>query len=155
MQSNISLELRKYVTIIFLIVFLTPYLFSSMSMRTIQLPKIKPLKTQVNTVKSVNKTAVKRKTILFWNQYWDFKYFKMGAGNRGFKPCPNFHNCYTTTRRSKLINKHEIIDAVVFHGVSLKIYAIEKLKEKRRYLSKLNKGIEPLFILFMLVSCGI
>ena len=117
--------------------------------------KIKPSKSHVNTVKSKNKLKSGRKTILFWNSYWEKGYFDMGVGNRGFNSCPNFCNCYTTRRRSKLTNKHEIVDAVVFHGVRLKISEIERLKEKRHLLSKINKGVDPLFILFMLVSLDI
>ena len=78
--------------------------------------------------------------------------FQMGVGNRGFKSCPEFKNCYTTTRKTKLTNPNEIIDAIVFHGVRLNISEIQYLKEKRHLLSKVNKGIEPLYILYMLVS---
>ena len=98
------------------------------------------------------KTNSEKKTILFWNSYWDWKYFQMGVGNRGFKSCPEFKNCYTTTRKTKLTNPNEIIDAIVFHGVGLNISEIQYLKKKRHLLSKVNKGIEPLYILFMLVS---
>ena len=109
MNNNILLELRKSVAIIFLIVFLIPYLFSSTSVRIINLPKIKPSEnkvdsvksvnkilsetiqqakikpseTKVNAAKSVNKIISERKTILFWNSYWDDHYFEMGAGNIG------------------------------------------------------------------------
>ena len=76
----------------------------------------------------------------------------MGVGNRGFKSCPEFKNCYTTTRKTKLTNPNEIIDAIVFHGVGLNTSEIQYLKKKRQLLSKVNKGIEPLYILFMLVS---
>ena len=76
----------------------------------------------------------------------------MGVGNRGFKSCPEFKNCYTTTRKTKLTNPNEIIDAIVFHGVRLNISEIQYLKKKRHLLSKVNKGIEPLYILYMLVS---
>ena len=103
---------------------------------------------KVKTVKTINK----RKTILFWNSYWDWRYFQMGVGNRGFKSCPEFKNCYTTTRKTKLTNPNEIIDAIVFHGVGLNTSEIQYLKKKRHLLSKVNKGIEPLYILFMLVS---
>ena len=83
MHNNLILELRKSVAIIFLIVFLTPYLFSTTSVRTINLPKIKPSENKVNAVKFVKKTVRERKTILFWNSYWDDHYFDMGAGNIG------------------------------------------------------------------------
>ena len=76
----------------------------------------------------------------------------MGVGNRGFKTCPRFSNCYTTTRKSKLTDPHEIIDAIVFHGVGLNVTEIQMLKDKRHSLSKVNQGITPLFVLFMLVS---
>ena len=76
----------------------------------------------------------------------------MGVGNRGFKTCPRFSNCYTTTRKSKLTDPHEIIDAIVFHGVGLNMTEIQMLKDKRHSLSKVNQGITPLFVLFMLVS---
>ena len=108
------------------------------------------MKTE-KSVKTV-KTISERKTILFWNSYWDWRYFQMGVGNRGFKKCPEFKNCYTTTRKTKLTNPNEIIDAIVFHGVGLNTSEIQYLKKKRQLLSKVNKGIEPLYILFMLVS---
>ena len=28
-----------------------------------------------------------KKTILFWNSYWNWNHFKMGVGNRGFSKC--------------------------------------------------------------------
>ena len=133
------------------------------SAKTVKTVKtIKSVKTEksVKTVKTVKtekslktvKTIGERKTILFWNSYWDWRYFQMGVGNRGFKSCPEFKNCYTTTTKTKLTNPHEIIDAIVFHGVRLNISEIQYLKKKRHLLSKVNKGIEPLYILFMLVS---
>ena len=41
---------------------------------------------------------------------------------------------------------------MVFHGADLKIPEMEKLKENRHLLSKVNKGIEPIFVLFMMVE---
>lgn len=104
-------------------------------------------------MKSYNKTVSARKTILFWNSFWNSKYFEMGMGNEKFKSCPNFNNCYTTRKKSELNNPKFIIDAVVFHGVFSKndIPAIQKLKKNRQSLKKLNQGIDPLFVLFMRV----
>ena len=101
--------------------------------------------------KMVLKASKEKKTILFWNKYWHWTHFHMGAGNRGFVNCPH-SNCYTTTRRSKLWNKDETIHAVIFHGVRLNLTQIEKLKRIRHKLPLINNGVEPLFILFMLVS---
>ena len=78
----------------------------------------------------VLKASKGKKTILFWNKYWHWTHFHMGAGNRGFVNCP-YSNCYTTTRRSKLWNKDETIHAVIFHGVRLNLTQIEKLKRIR------------------------
>ena len=55
--------------------------------------------------------------ILFWNGFWNWPFFGMGVGNRGFvsNKC-KYQNCFTTNQRKKLINKHSRIDAVVTHG---------------------------------------
>lgn len=104
-----------------------------------------------------SETEVKRngqRTLLFWNSYWHWTHFQMGTGNREFKKCPKFSNCYTTTRRSKLRDPNVIIDAVIFHGVPLKlnINEIKQLKKVRQHIPKVNQGISPIFVLFNLVS---
>ena len=111
-----------------------------------------PSKDETDKEVIQNKTENDKKTILFWNSYWDWRHFQMGVGNRGFKKCPNFGNCYTTTLRSKLFNPSEKIDAIVFHGVGLKIEEIQALKAERAKIPKLNHGVEPVFVLFMLES---
>ena len=58
---------------------------------------------------------------------------------------------YTTTRKRNLKNPKVVIDAIMFHGVGLKIEDVKKLKSFRSYISSVNKGVDPLFILFMLV----
>ena len=58
---------------------------------------------------------------------------------------------YTTTRKNNLKNPKVVIDAIMFHGVGLKIEDVKKLKSFRSYISNVNNGIDPLFILFMLV----
>ena len=149
-----KLEVRKSIVIIFLIIILTPYLFTKKQEIATSLPEIDSSKKQVISTKSINRKPSKRKTILFWNSYWEEKYFEMGVGNREFKSCPKFNNCYTTRRKSKLTDENEIIDAIVFHGVvsDHDISQIEMLRKKRKFLPDLNMGIEPLFVLFMLVS---
>ena len=55
--------------------------------------------------------------ILFWNGYWNWPFYGMGEGNRGFvKNKCKYQNCFTTNQRAKLANKHLRIDAVVTHG---------------------------------------
>ena len=55
--------------------------------------------------------------ILFWNGFWNWPFFGMGVGNRGFvsNKC-KYQNCFTTNQRKKLINTHSRIDAIVAHG---------------------------------------
>ena len=76
----------------------------------------------------------------------------MGVGNRGFKKCQKSTNCYTTTRRSKLRDPKQRIDAIVFHGVGLDKKELEILKEKRAAIPEFNQGVDPLYVLFILVS---
>ena len=56
--------------------------------------------------------------ILFWNGFWNWPFFGMGVGNRGFvsNKC-KYQNCYTTNQRKKIRNNHTRIDAVVVHGI--------------------------------------
>lgn len=121
--------------------------------------------TEETTMKTMSSSAVtpkfpmqrsdSKRTILFWNSYWEWTHFQMGAGNRGFKECSGYSNCYTTTRRSKLRDPNEIIDAIVFHGVRLKLNEIAQLKRRRKYIAKVNQGVDPYFVLFVLVSSNI
>ena len=99
-------------------------------------------------------STVERKirTILFWNSYWIWEYFDMGKGNEGFKDCPNNNNCFTTRNRSLLYDPNYIVDAVVFHGVNVPLNELSSLKVGKNQLLRLNKGIKPLIVLFMLVS---
>ena len=55
--------------------------------------------------------------IVFWNGFWNWPFFGMGVGNRGFvaNKC-QYQNCYTTNQRKKITNKHTRIDAIVVHG---------------------------------------
>ena len=102
----------------------------------------------VNEDDEVTKT---KKTILFWNSYWHWGHFKMGVGNRGFSQC-SFSNCYTTTMKSKLLkNPRVIVNAVIFHGVGLNKEEVKGIKKIRKMLPEKNQGVDPLFILFMLV----
>ena len=102
----------------------------------------------VNEDDDVTKT---KKTILFWNSYWHWGHFKMGVGNRGFSQC-SFSNCYTTTMKSKLLkNPRVIVNAVIFHGVGLNKEEVKGIKKIRKMLPEKNQGVDPLFILFMLV----
>ena len=119
MKFSTREELKKTTFIVILLIFLTPYLFvTKVPIKTIKLPKIKPIMKQTKHLQT------ERKTILFWNSYWNWRHFQMGVGNRGFKLCPRFSNCYTTTRKSKLTDPHEIVDAIVFHGVISNIMAV-------------------------------
>ena len=56
-------------------------------------------------------------TILFWNGFWNWPFYGMGVGNRGFvsSKC-KYTNCYTTNLRKKLSEKNKRIDAIVVHG---------------------------------------
>ena len=93
-----------------------------------------------------------RRTILFWNSYWNSEYFDMGKGNKQFKDCPNQKNCYTTKNQTLLYDPNYIVDAVVFHGVSAPLDVLQSLKIGKNQLIRLNKGIKPLIVLFMMVS---
>lgn len=55
--------------------------------------------------------------IVFWNGFWNWPFFGMGVGNRGFvaNKC-KYQNCYTTNQRKKITNNHTRIDAIVVHG---------------------------------------
>ncbi len=105
-------------------------------------------------LKKINKTSTtSKKTILFWNSYWHWKHFQMGTSNRGFEKLGcNFTNCYTTTINSKLRDPNVRVDAVLFHGVGLKIKDVKMLKKLRKLIPKVNQGHMPIFVLFMLVS---
>ena len=61
--------------------------------------------------------ADEKLTILFWNRFWNWGYFGMGVGNRGFvsNKC-EYSNCYTTNMRKKLMSRSTRIDAIVVHG---------------------------------------
>ena len=110
------------------------------------------LSTSTTSDRSTTTSAFEnKKTILFWNSYWHWSHFQMGVGNRGFAKCSNT-NCYTTTRRSKLQNPLEIIHAIIFHGVGLKKEDVIKLRALRHLIPSWNQGVNPIFILFMLVS---
>jgi hypothetical protein len=77
----------------------------------------------------------------------------MGTGNRGFEQMKcTFQNCYTSTIRSKLRDNHTRVDAILFHGVGMKKNEIKALKLQRKEIRNMNQGVDPLFILFMLVS---
>jgi hypothetical protein len=94
------------------------------------------------------------KTILFWNSLWGVTHFGLGLGNGGFvKLNCTFQNCFTTTNRSKLRDKNARVDAIIFHGIGMKMKEIEALKWQRKDIQKnMNQGVDPLFILFMAVS---
>ena len=63
------------------------------------------------------KLGKRKKTILFWNGFWNWPFYGMGEGNSGFisNKC-KYTNCYTTNRRSDLFNTEETIDAIIVHG---------------------------------------
>ena len=65
----------------------------------------------------VKSTKDERLNILFWNSYWNWPFFGMGVGNRGFvsNKC-KYQNCYTTNQREKIRDNHTRIDAIVVHG---------------------------------------
>ena len=94
------------------------------------------------------------KIILFWNSYWHWHYFDMGHGNEGFKNCPNEKNCITTRNRSHLYDPNFIVKAIVFHGVGVSLDELNSLKMQKlnNQLKKWNHGVDPLIVLFMLVS---
>ena len=94
------------------------------------------------------------KIILFWNSYWHWHYFDMGHGNEGFKNCPNEKNCITTRNRSHLYDPNFIVKAIVFHGVGVSLDELNSLKLQKlnNQLKKWNHGVDPLIVLFMLVS---
>ena len=164
--KNILFECSKSDVTVCLIVFFNLYLISTEFSRRMILTNVKPIIRPSNTStiqeKSVtfkNKNANGRKIILFWNSFYNNEYFAMGVGNERFKLCPNFKNCDTTRGSTKsgylnIIESEHIIDAVVFHGLftSNDITAIQELKKERRNLKDYNQGIEPLFVLFLLVS---
>ena len=58
-----------------------------------------------------------RLNILFWNGFWNWPFFGMGVGNRGFiaNKC-KYQNCYTTNKRNKLRKSTTRVDAIVVHG---------------------------------------
>ena len=68
-------------------------------------------------VETINEPIEDNLTILFWNGFWNWPFFGMGVGNRGFvaNKC-QYQNCYTTNQRKKLLNQHTRIDAIVVHG---------------------------------------
>ena len=76
----------------------------------------------------------------------------MGKGNEGFKDCPNNNNCFTTRNRSLLYDPNYIVDAIVFHGVNVLVNEFNSLKVGKNQILRLNKGIKPLIVLYMLVS---
>jgi hypothetical protein len=74
----------------------------------------------VNTEKDIEPLTGaedERLTILFWNGFWNWPFFGMGVGNRGFisNKC-KYRNCYTTNNRTKLRKSTTRIDAIVVHG---------------------------------------
>ena len=94
----------------------------------------------------ISPTERKIRTILFWNSIWILDYFE------DFKGCPNHKNCITTRNRSLLYDPNYIVDAVVFHGVNVPVNEFNSLKVGKNQILRLNKGIKPLIVLYMLVS---
>ena len=107
----------------------------------------------LSTSKNNNNNTIP-KIILFWNSYWHWNYFDMGHGNAGFKNCPNEKNCITTRNRSHLYDPNFIVKAIVFHGVGVSLDELNSLKSQKlnNHLKKWNQGLDPLIVLFMLVS---
>ena len=70
------------------------------------------------------------KIILFWNSYYEDKYYSMGTGYEGFKNCQH-SNCFTTTHRSSLMDPYVIVHAVVFHIPQLELKDVHWLKSNR------------------------
>ena len=78
--------------------------------------------------------------ILFWNGFWNWPFFGMGVGNRGFvsNKC-KYQNCYTTNQRKKIRNNHTRIDAVVVHGID----------EDLAKLANKNVGVDTFWIVIL------
>ena len=87
------------------------------------------------------------KMILFWNSYYEDKYYSMGTGYEGFKNCQH-SNCFTTTHRSSLMDPDVIVHAVVFHIPQTELKDVQWLKSNRQEIRRYNQGIDPLFVFF-------
>ena len=70
-----------------------------------------------HVVENIQPLKDEKLNILFWNGFWNWPFFGMGVGNRGFvsNKC-KYQNCYTTNQRKKITNSHTRVDAIVVHG---------------------------------------
>ena len=86
------------------------------------------------------------KVILFWNSFYDHKYFNMGVGSEGFQDCQS--HCFTTTNRTSLFDPQVKVHAVVFHVPQLTISEVKMLKKEKAKMSFYNQDVTPSFVFF-------
>ena len=96
-----------------------------------------------------------KKVILLWDLHIDDSWSTIGIGAQPFKKC--FHKeCFSSRDRSLLYNPNIAVDAIIFHGVGLgsgeEFQKIRQFKESQILLKTKNKGIQPKFVLYMMVS---
>ena len=92
--------------------------------------------------------------ILFWNTFWVHEWFKLGKGSLPYQKCAN-QNCLNTRNKSLLYDPNIIVDAILFHGVNIPLKELEEIKkfrENRHLVQKINRGIKPKIVLFLVVS---
>ena len=64
----------------------------------------------------------------------------------------HYHNPLLAYNRSLLYDPNIQIDAVIFHAPELKYNEAEELQKRRSSLRNLNNGVDPFFIMYILVS---